>query len=620
LRLAVAEAAVVVSGERSRLQELAEANGIQTVWQDQLDRPLTVADEVLRKLLTALGVDPDADSEGTSGPPSEQRISEGTRPSRGEERLPAGPRGWGWMVQLYAVRSERSWGIGDFADLTTLVRWTAAHGGDVVLVNPLHAVAPVEPMPPSPYYPASRRWLNPVYLRIEDLPEYTEAEPVRRRQVDALRPAALNTGDRIDRDAVWAAKQEALALLFDPAAVAEPDPDEATFGVWASLAERHGGDWRTWPEELHDPHGDGVRRAGAELAERVRWHVWLQRRSDEQCRAAQQAASDAGMTVGVMHDLAVGTDAGGFDGWLWQSALALGARIGAPPDEFNQQGQEWGMPPWDPRALAEAEYRPLRDMVRAQLARGGGLRIDHILGLFRLWWIPEGDSAKAGAFVRYDADAMLDVIVEEALAAHAVVVGEDLGTVPKQVRETLARRGILGTSLLLFEREDAAGGAAGPLRPLPSWREEATASVTTHDLPTVRGWLAGEHVRLRAELGLLRDVDAEWRTWRAERDELVASLADAGLVEIGANDATVATAMHRALTRTPSRYLMAAPGDAIGDLRQPNLPGTTDEYPNWRLAVTDGDGRPVLLDDLLADPRLQRLAADLAVIRPEPSR
>jgi len=663
-----------VSGPSPELERLADLHGVATTWLDQLDRPVQVSGPTIVKVLAAMGVDATSDEaiaealrRAGSGSSEDRRpavilVHPQERPevdvagagavvrredgSREElpvvagrvrlpgdlplgwhalllddgsevpiivapERLPTVGEGWGLTVQLYAVPSTSSWGIGDLADLKTLVSWTADHGGDVVLVNPLHAVSPTAPMQPSPYFPASRRWLNPVYLRVEDLPEYHAAEAGVRRHVDALRPVGLT--DRIDRDAAWSAKQAALELLFDPADVEEPTGDLADFAVWAALSERHGADWREWPPELRRPESPAVARARSELAVRVRWHAWLQRRTDEQCRAAQAVAAERGMRIGVMHDLAVGTDPGGADAWVLQEALALDARIGAPPDEFNQRGQDWGMPPWRPDELARLGYAPLRDMVRAQAQRGGGLRIDHILGLFRLWWIPVDGSSSDGAYVRYDAAAMLAVIALEAVRAGAVVVGEDLGTVPKEVRTILAESGVLGTSLLLFEREDAADGAAGRLRPLASWRKESMASVSTHDLPTALGWLRGEHVKVRGELGQLRDVGEEWAAWQRERDELVASLRSAALIEADADDVRIARAMQQALTLTPSRWIVAAPGDAVGDLRQPNLPGTTDEYPNWRLALTTHDGRPIPLDELLADERMARLAGDLGV-------
>jgi 4-alpha-glucanotransferase len=512
------------------------------------------------------------------------------------------------------MRSSKSWGIGDVGDLRTLTDWTAHHGGDLVLVNPLHAVPPNLPMQPSPYYPGSRRWTNPIYLRIEDTAWYAAADADVRSRVDALRPAYDDT--RIDRDAAWSAKLAALELLWDEGArqsSAPPeDADLRTFAVWCALCEVHGGDWRSWPEELRRPDSPAVRQAQADLDERVRFFACLQMLVHEQLAQTQRAAVDAGMSVGVVHDLAVGADPGGADAWILQDALALGARIGAPPDGFNQQGQDWGMPPWHPRRLAAMRYEPLRDMLRSLLRHAGGVRIDHILGTFRLWWIPGDASARDGTYVSYDAEALLGVIALEAERAGAVVIGEDLGTVPDQVRTTLDERGVLGSSVLWFERTEVEPGETGPLAPQSQWREAAVASATTHDLPTVLGWFRGEHIRVRAEAGVLDDPAADELAWQRERSELLAHLVGAGALEsVDADEDELVRAVHRYLAGTPSRYVLAAPGDAVGDLRQPNLPGTVDEYPNWRLPIADESGRAMPVEDLLADPRVERLAEDL---------
>jgi 4-alpha-glucanotransferase len=525
--------------------------------------------------------------------------------------LAAGERAWGWMTQLYALRSSSSWGVGDLHDLASLTTWTAEHGGGLVLVNPLHAVAPGLPVQPSPYYPASRRWTNPLYLRVEDTEAYAAAPAEIRSQVDALQRRTENTGDRIDRDSAWAVKLEALALVAPYAAPAAIDGALLDFATWCALTEVHGRDWREWPEPLRRPDAPAVETARAGLGARIRFHAWLQHECDRALQAVQQAATDAGMPVGIVHDLAVGTDPAGADAWALQDALALGAHIGAPPDGFSQQGQDWGMPPWHPRRLADLGYAPLRDLVGGLLRHAGGVRIDHILGMFRAWWVPAGGSARDGTFVHYDADAMLAVIALEAHRAGAVVVGEDLGTVPRYVPDTLAAHGVLGSAVLWFEREDPTDAGPGVRRPIERWREPVMASVTTHDLPTALGWLRGEHVKVRAELGLLDDPAQERRSWQADRAELIDWLTDAGLVDAGAAEAELLRAMHLALLRTPSRFVMASLGDAVGDLRQPNLPGTTDSYPNWRLPVADTDGQPLMLDDLLADERVQRLAADL---------
>jgi 4-alpha-glucanotransferase len=525
-------------------------------------------------------------------------------------------RAWGWMVQLYALRSSSSWGVGDIADLSALASWTAARGGGMVLVNPLHAVAPTVPMQPSPYYPGSRRWTNPLYLRVEHTWWYDDADPAVRAQIDAMRVG--NAGNLIDRDTAWTAKLGALELLWRRRTrqrdhLLPPDSDDLwTFATWCALSEKHGNDWRRWPEGLRRPDSPAVARARHDLDDRVLFHAWLQRLCDDQLAQAQDIAIAAGMDVGIVHDLAVGTDPAGADAWMLQDALSLDARIGAPPDTFNQQGQDWGMPPWHPRGLAELGYAPVRDMMRSLLRHAGGVRIDHVLGTFRLWWIPAGANARDGTYVRYDADALLGVIALEAERAGAVVVGEDLGTVPPAVRTTLADRGVLGSSVLWFEREEVDPGAVGPLTPMQRWRDAATGSVTTHDLPTALGWLRGEHVRVRAEHHLLDDPSAEWKAWELQRAELLEHLVVSGVLDsVDAPEDELRLALHRYVARTPSRYVLAAPGDAVGDLRQPNVPGTVDEYPNWRLPIADSTGRARLLDDLLADPRVERLAAEL---------
>lgn len=532
--------------------------------------------------------------------------------------LPTGDdRAWGWMVQLYAVRSAGSWGIGDYADLAELARWSGRdQGAGLVLVNPLHAFAPVGPVQNSPYYPASRRFSSPLYLRPELLPEYQAAPADVRARVDELAAAFSPEGDaetRIDRDAVWAAKKAALEALF-PHRVERPEAEQSQgltdFATWCALAEEHGPDWHDWPSELHDPHGKAVARARDLRAERVAFHAWLQRCCTEQLAAAQRAAVEAGMRIGIVHDLAVGVDPGGPDGWALQDDLAVGFTIGAPPDALAQQGQDWRLPPWRPDRLAATGYEPFRDMVRAVLSKGGGIRVDHVLGLFRLWWVPEGAGATEGTYVHYDAEAMLGILSLEAARAGALVVGEDLGTVPDHVRSALTEHGILGSAVLWFEKDE---DDDSPLPPA-QWRELAMATVTTHDLPTVAGWWRDEPVRVRQELGLLsRSPEKELASSREERDALLKAVADEGLLPVGSepDEQAVSVALHGMLTRSPARVVLAALGDAVGDVRQPNLPGTTDEYPNWRLPVADESGRPVPLEKLEKDPRVDRLARTL---------
>jgi 4-alpha-glucanotransferase len=520
--------------------------------------------------------------------------------------LPAGlDRAWGWMVQLYSLRSRSSWAMGDYADLRTVARRCADDDAGVLLLNPLHAETPVVPVNPSPYSPSSRRFRSAIYLHVEDVPEYAGAPVEVRAAVDALRPTA--EPERIPRDPVWQAKLAALELLWplhraeDLAAwrAEQGQPLEA-FALFCALAEQHGTPWQQWPEELRRPDTAAVAAAADQHAERVAFWCWVQMLVDEQL-----AGLGAELPVGVLHDLALGVDAGGADAWALQDVLALGTTVGAPPDSFNQQGQDWGLPPWRPDRLAESGYLPFRDVVRAVLRHAGGLRIDHVMGLFRLWWVPAGSSAADGTYVSYDAEAMLGVLALEAQRAGALVVGEDLGTVEDRVREALDATGILGSAVLWFQTDD--DGFVPPDR----WRESALASVTTHDLPTAAGFLAEEQVRVRDELGQLGvPVEEERASVRREKQALLAMLEAAGLLEEHGGD--VVLAMHAALAASPCRLVLAAFGDAVGDLRQPNLPGTVEEYPNWRLPVADGAGRPLGLEELLDSAGMRRLATLLA--------
>ena len=319
----------------------------------------------------------------------------------------------------------------------------------------------------------------------------------------------------------------------------------------------------------------------------------------------QLAGLGDGLSIGLVHDLAVGVDAGGADAWALQDALALGTTVGAPPDSFNQRGQDWGLPPWRPDRLAESGYAPFRDVVRGVLRHAGGLRIDHVMGLFRLWWVPAGASADQGTYVSYDSAALLGILALEAHRAGALVVGEDLGTVEERVRTSLDATGVLGSAVLWFETDD------DQFLPPDRWRSQVLATVTTHDLPTAAGFLAEEQVRVRDELGQLgMPVEQERERVRAERSALLDMLTRTGLLE--QCDGDVALAMHAVLAASPARLVLAAYGDAVGDLRQPNLPGTVDQYPNWRLPVADGRGRPMSLESLLAAPGVRRLTALLS--------
>ncbi|MGW0882606.1 4-alpha-glucanotransferase [Streptomyces sp. NPDC002671] len=547
------------------------------------------------------------------------------------ERLPVPDgRHWGFLVQLYSMLSRRSWGMGDLGDLAELASWSGrALGADFVQLGPLHAVEP-GPLPdPSPYRPSSRRYPDPLHLRVEEIPEYAYLAGEARRTADrcVARARALNEGvlrgeALIDRERVRFLKHEALRAVHQvplspgrAAAFAEftarESEDLTDFATWCALAGVHGGAWRSWPAGLRDPRSPAVARARQELAAEVDFHRWLAWVTEEQLAAAQAAATEAGMGIGLIHDLAVGVAPEGADTWALQDCLATGMSVGAPPDDFNPLGQDWGQPPWRPDGLAASGYRPLAGLLRSGLRHAGALRIDHVMGLFRLWWVPEGRRPSEGTYVRYDAEAMLGVLMLEAHRAGAAVIGEDLGTVEAGVRKALDERGILGTSVQRFEY---LGGSEGRLGPLPpeQWRHNCLATLTTHDLPTTAAWLSGEHVELRARLDLLTRPEAEEKAEAAaERDGWLAELERLGLLPDPDGEVV---ALHRFLCRTPARLLGVWLPDATGDRRPQNLPGTSTVHPNWRLPVSDGQGRPVPLEDLSGRPlvaALSRVFADL---------
>lgn len=519
----------------------------------------------------------------------------------------------GLMTQLYQVRSAGSQGIGDLGDLVALGEWSAReHDAHFVLVNPMHAAEPVPPMEPSPYLPTSRRFVDPIYIDLRRLPGLDLLPAPVREEVETLadRAARLNAADTIDRDAAWALKGAALRLAYrhlgprqaDEVARLHAREGQALvdFATWCSLAAEHGSLWESeWPEELHTPTSPAVEAHRCAHRGEISFVVWVQWVVRSQLTEAQQRLRDAGMGIGLVADLAVGIHPEGADAWSLGDALARGVDVGAPPDQFNQLGQNWSQPPWRPDRLAELGYAPFRDMLRGVLDGAGGLRIDHVIGLFRLWWVPEGHTPGDGAYVRYDHEALVGILALEAQRAGAVVIGEDLGVVEPWVRDHLVERGILGTSVVWFE-----WGADG--RPLPpeDYRELCLATVTTHDLPPSAGYLALEHVDLRERLGLLtRPVDEERAAEAASVQAVREALAERGLLETAdAEVADVVGALHRWLELTPARLRGIALTDLVGDVRAINQPGTDEEYPNWRLPLAGPDRRPLSLEDVVAGP------------------
>ncbi|HEV7686626.1 MAG TPA: 4-alpha-glucanotransferase, partial [Acidimicrobiia bacterium] len=467
------------------------------------------------------------------------------------------------------------------ADLRRLAQWSGRLGAGMCLLNPLHATVPDFPQA-SPYYPSSRCFRNPLYLRIEEVPGASGAGDAGFDLAAlAAEGRALNADRRIDRQAVWKLKKTALEHLWMRFQAAGGDPafdafcveqGEALtgFATHCAVTERFPGAWADWPAEYRRPDAPAVQRFAAEHADRVGYHSWLQWLTETQLAAA-------GAGLDLMQDLAGGVDPGGADAWLWQDTMALGMRVGAPPDDFNTRGQDWSLPPFDPWRLRLAGYDPWIRTVRAGLRAAGGIRVDHVMGLFRLWWIPLGSSPADGAYVRYRYEEMLDILALESHRAGAYVVGEDLGTVEDFVRHELHDRGVLSYRLLWFE----------PQRP-PEFPRQALAAVTTHDLPTIAGMWTGADLAESQALGLEPNEEGA----RAIREKL----ADWSGSPDDADPAEVVVNTHRLLAQAPSMILTATLDDAAVVEERPNVPGTVDERPNWSMAL------PVPLEELEQSP------------------
>jgi len=498
----------------------------------------------------------------------------------GRCHLPDDLRAWLLTVQLPACRSAESWGIGDLADLRAVGTWAAARGAGMVAVSPLHAPLPLDRVERSPYFPSSRRWSSPLALRIEELPGAAGSPDV---AALAERGRALNAGPVVDRDAVWALKRRALETLW---AADGPDlrferwrtemgPELETYARFCALAEHHGGGWHGWPAEHRHPDLPGAAAFAVERADRVSFWAWVQFLLDGQLERAEEP-------VPLLTDLAIGVDPDGADAWVLQDLLAHGVRIGAPPDEFNRSGQDWGLPPFVPHALRDAAYAPLAQLWRAAMGHGGGLRIDHVMGLFRLFWIPPGGGPADGAYVRYRGDEMLATLAVESVRAGAVVVGEDLGTVEPEMRTMLAEGGLLSYRLAWFEDE-----------PPEHYPTQALAAVTTHDLPTVAGVWSGDDAADQRAAG----IDADEGALERLRGKLM------GLTGLGPDAPVedVIVAVHERLAAAPSALVAATLEDALALAQRPNLPGTTDERPNWSAAL------PVPLAEVFTDPLVDRV-------------
>jgi (1->4)-alpha-D-glucan 1-alpha-D-glucosylmutase len=556
-------------------------------------------------------------------------------------------RVWGPAVCAWALRSRRNWGIGDYTDLRALVELAARSGAAFVGVTPLHALFPHDPEHASPYSPTSRRLLNVMLLDPEAVPDFAECEPARALVGSPdfqARLRMLRAAERVDYRAVAELKFPVLERLyahFRDRHLARASPRAQAFRAFQAAggeALRAGSlfcalqehlfrenpaawGWRAWPAPYRDPRSEAVAAFAREHAQRIEYHDYLQWNAELQLEAVGRRSLELGLGVGLYRDLAVGVDAAGAEAWTGRELYAQGATVGAPPDAFNLKGQNWGMPAPIPERMREEGYASFVALLRANMRHAGALRIDHVMGLARLYWIPEGEPPERGAYVSYPFEDLLGIVALESERNRCLVVGEDLGTLPEGLRERLAGAGVFSCRLLYFERDE--GGAFRRPRDYPA---QALAAASTHDLPTLRAFWLGRDLDTRAALGLFPS-EAERQRQIAERAQdrarLLVALEAEGLLPAGVcvqpvsvPDMTpeLALAVHRFLARAPSRLLAVQPEDVFGQTDQPNLPATTcEQHPNWRHRIA------LELEGWEADERFRALAAALAAERPHPA-
>jgi len=525
--------------------------------------------------------------------------------------IQAGRRLWGIAVQLYTLRSERNWGIGDFLDLKLLIRWTAAHGAGFIGLNPLHALAPADPARSSPYSASSRHFLNVLYIAVPAVPEFEECAAVRKRLAE---PEAANTlvelraQKYVDYAGVAELKLEILELLYQDFSERHLAPQSERGRQFRAFAAAQGAalemharfdaldrhfratlrcasGWLSWPEEFRDANGSAAARFAAEHPAEVEFHAYLQWLAHEQLAGAQDLARELGMPIGLYGDYAVGANPSGSETWGDQASYALAAEIGAPPDPLALKGQGWGIPPQDPSVMQAQRLQGFVRLIRNNMRYYGALRLDHVMSLFRLWWVPRGYSATEGAYVHYPLPELLTVLALESARHSCLVVGEDLGIVPDEMRRAMPEFGLYHYKVLLFEKID------GRFRRPDEYAKRALATLTTHDMPTLRSYWEGKDIELRRRLNLYPSAEIE-NSIVAERGHdrelLLAALRDQGLNPTRPSTpfepftAELATALQLYLARSPTLLVAVQIEDLLGMVDPVNVPGTDREYPNWQ--------------------------------------
>jgi 4-alpha-glucanotransferase len=499
-------------------------------------------------------------------------------------------RSWLFAVQLYGVRSARNWGIGDFTDLEALLRLAGQLGADGVGLNPLHVLFDDRPADCSPYSPNSRLFLNALYIDVEKIPEFQPA--ILAGIGDTI--AGLRAGNVVDYIGVAELKWRALRAVFETFRThasasrkqdfekfrAERAPLLSRFACFEVLRHKFNKPWWEWPEQWCQPHEAkcAALRQGPDAAE-IEFVEFVQWTADRQLRACAELAVELGMKVGLYLDVAVGVQSDGFDAWNEQVAISRHLGVGAPPDPLNTAGQNWGLAGFNAAGLELEFFEPYREMLRASMRHAGAIRLDHVLGLKRLYLVPHGFAASNGVYVQMPFEALLAATAQESVAHRCVVIGEDLGTVPEGFREKMADWGIWSYLVMMFERDDR-----GAFRDVNHYAPNALVAFNTHDLSTYAGWRSFSDLKLKRSLGLDPGESDEGR-WHA-----LAMLSEA--LRHQAIDGHDIYAVTTFLARTRSRLMVISLEDLLGVIDQPNIPGTVNQHPNWRQRL------PVALDKI----------------------
>jgi (1->4)-alpha-D-glucan 1-alpha-D-glucosylmutase len=523
---------------------------------------------------------------------------------------------WGVSLQLYALRSQRNWGIGDFTDLHAVIEILAPLGVDAIGLNPLHALFTLQADRASPYSPSSRDFLNPVYLDVEAIDEFAHCQEARQHfdsQEFQARLQALRSRELIDYSGVWTQKFEILKMLYRQFR-SEPGGNDSARAMEFQQFQRDGGEdlsrftlfealqsffqpqdgkvhsWRKWPAAFRDPDSDTVAQWAASNIDAIEFHQYLQWNADLQLSGIHERCNGHGMCIGIYRDLAVGNARSGAQCWADQSQYALDTGIGAPPDDFNLNGQDWGLPPLKPAAIAEQGYRQFIQTMRANMRHAGALRIDHVMGLMRLFWVPPNSPADQGTYVAYPFTDLLGILALESQRNRCLIIGEDLGTVPDEVRYALDAYRILSYRILFFEKD----WQRGRFKPPQDYPRYALCSASSHDLPTLRGFWRGNDLDIREQLDLYPSDDIKHQQQalrQQDRREIIAALARENLLPNGAwnesesaidLDSGLFLSIERYLARSNAALLMVQLEDLLLQVDQVNVPGTVDEYPNWR--------------------------------------